>query len=206
MCDPTVAERLCEDLARRIIDGRLPPEAKLRQEVMAREFGASQGAIREAFLRLEGQRLVAREPRRGVRVLPLPPSGEHEVTAMRVALEILAVRSLTGRPNARRLVRIENALRAGDRAADAVEWEAANRDFHISLAAAAGMPRLTASISELNVASSRYALAQQRPARWKPRSNHDHARIFEALQSGEIEQTAALLENHLKAAERASLA
>lgn len=202
MLEQTVVDRIASELAQRIIDGRLAPDERLRQDGFAAEFAASQVAVREAFLRLEAQRLAIRAPRRGVRVAPLPAGGDREIVTMRVALEVLAVRSLTARPNAKRLARIEVALDAGDRAQDVVEWETANRDFHFSLAAAAAMPRLAASVLELNVASSRYALAQTRPAQWTPRSNHDHRRIFEALCDGRIEDAAVILEHHIKAAER----
>lgn len=198
----TVVDRIASELGRRVIDSRLPPGTRLRQDAFALEFGASQVSVREALLRLEAQRLVVREPGKGARVVPLPPGGEREILAMRLALEVLALRSLTGRPSPRRLARIEVALDAGDRAGDAVEWEAANRDFHVSLSASAALPRLAASVLELNVASSRYALAQARPVQWEPRSNHDHRRIFEAVAAGDVDGAAALLQHHLTAGDR----
>lgn len=121
---------------------------------------------------------------------------------MRAALEVVAIRHLGGRPSHKRLSKIEEALDAGDRARDLIEWEIANRSFHDRLAEASGLLRLAASIAELNVVSSRYALSQDRSAQWKPRSNHDHRRIFEALCGGHVEQAASLLDNHIRAMER----
>lgn len=202
MAVPTVAEKIASEIATRIVGGVLSPGSPLRQEVFVQEFGASHAAIREAFLRLEGQRLVVGEARRGFRVMTLEPDGEREVVMMRAALEVLAVRHLGGRPSPKRLLKIEAALDAGDRAGDLIEWEIANRAFHDSLAEASGLSRLAASIAELNIVSSRYAVSRDRSTQWKPRSNHDHRRIFEALCSGHVEQAANLLDNHIRAVER----
>ena len=201
MTVPTVAEKVAGEIASRIIGGVLLPGSPLRQEVFVREFGVSHAAIREAFLRLEGRRLVVSAARRGFRVIELEPGGEREVVMMRATLEVLALRHLGGRPSPRRLAKIEEALDAGDQARDLIQWEVANRSFHDNLAEASGLPRLAASIAELNIVSSRYAVLRDRSTQWKPRSNHDHRRIFEALCAGQVEQAASLLDNHIRAIE-----
>ncbi|QXQ07306.1 GntR family transcriptional regulator [Sphingosinicellaceae bacterium] len=202
MVVPTVAERIASELSARIVSGALSPGTRLRQEVFVREFGASHAAIREAFLRLEVRRLVVSEHRRGCMVLTLEPEGEREVVTMRAALEVLSIRQLGRRPGAKALLKIEEALDAGDRACDLTEWESANRDFHNGLAEASGLTRLAASIAELNIVSSRYALSHDRSTQWRPRSNQDHRRIFDALCSGLLDQAASLLDNHIRAADR----
>ncbi|MGE8126668.1 GntR family transcriptional regulator [Methylobacterium sp. NPDC080182] len=202
MAIPTVAEKVADELAARIVGGVLLPGAPLRQEVFVQEFGASHAAIREAFLRLEGRRLVVSEARRGFRVVELELGGEREVMMMRAALEVLALRQIGGRPGPKRMSKIEEALNAGEEARDLIEWEIANRSFHDRLAEASGLPRLATSIAELNIISSRYAVMRDRSTQWKPRSNHDHRRIFEALCDGHVEQAASLLDNHIRAVER----
>ena len=64
----TVASRISRALAERIIHGELVPGARLAQDHIAEEFGASHVPVREAFRRLEAQGLVISLPRRGVRV------------------------------------------------------------------------------------------------------------------------------------------
>lgn len=75
MTVPTVAEKIASEIEARIIGGELLPGSPLRQEVFVQEFGASHAAVREAFLRLEGRRLVIGEARRGFRVMTLEPGG-----------------------------------------------------------------------------------------------------------------------------------
>jgi DNA-binding GntR family transcriptional regulator len=67
MSDPdensTVATRIAETIAERIIAGALKPDMPLRQDHVAREFNSSHVPVREAFRQLEAQHLVVALPR-----------------------------------------------------------------------------------------------------------------------------------------------
>lgn len=201
----TVADRIAEELAHRILTGVLGPGTRLRQEVFAFEFGASHVPVREAFRRLETQRFVESVPRRGVRVAPLDAPGEREIAGMRSALEVLALRSLPGRVSSRQLQAIKAAVEAGDTAVDIFAWEAANRAFHVALATPCEMPRLIATIADLNLAYSRHVFAADRPAEWRPRSNHGHRQIYEAFAAANYNLAANLLAAHIKTVDRVAL-
>lgn len=202
MREPTLAERIADTLAQRIITGEIAPGTRLRQEEFAHEFNTSHVPIREAFLRLEIRRLAVNEPRRGVRAAPLEAADAREIVRMRATLEVMAVKAQPVKPNARQIAKINNALTAGDNARDLVEWEAANRAFHIALAELSLMPRLVGTIADLNVAFSRQVFAEHNMDQWKPRSNHDHRQIFEAVRVGDFATAAQHLENHIWAGER----
>lgn len=197
-----LVERIADALLRRILHGDFAPNERLRQDDLAREFAVSQGTMREAFRKLEAQQLVEALPRRGVRVTALDAATEREVAAMRGALEVLAVRSIKRPPGKEHLKFLEQVLRRGDAAQGLFESEAANRDFHIGLAKPCGMPRLIASISELNLAYSRHVFASRERGPWKPRYNFDHWRIFEAYAAADLEQASELLARHVNAVDR----
>src|ERR1700677_3734534 len=88
----TMASRIAEDIAERIISGALQPDAPLRQDHVAREFNSSHVPVREAFRQLEAQYLVVSVPRRGVRVAPLDANSVKEIAEMRAAMEVVALR------------------------------------------------------------------------------------------------------------------
>ena len=90
--DEPLAVKISHALAARIISGEIEAGARLRQDHIAEEFGASQVPVREAFRRLESQGLVESEPRRGVRVAGFSADEVREVAEMRAALEALALR------------------------------------------------------------------------------------------------------------------
>lgn len=194
--------RIVEVLVERILVGSAKAGERLRQDGLAYEFGVSQGTVREAFRKLEAMKLVEALPRRGVRVTLLSAAGEREIATMRAALEVLAVRSIPRAVSAAHLMSLREILKRGDAAEDLFESEAANREFHISLAQPCAMPRLVASIAELNLAYSRHVFASGRAEPWKPRYNFDHWRIYEAYAGGDLDQAATLLGRHVSAVDR----
>ena len=48
----TKSDSIAQKLAVRIVRGKFQPDEKLRQDLIAREFGVSQVTVREALLRL----------------------------------------------------------------------------------------------------------------------------------------------------------
>lgn len=200
----TVAARITEAIAEQIIAGTLKPDAPLRQDHVAREFASSHVPVREAFRQLEAQHLVVALPRRGVRVAPLDAAAIREISEMRAALEVVALRHAAPKLTQAHLAKIELALIEGDNAETLQEFEAANRAFHQALVAPCGMPRLLASLDGLQRANSRAVFAMARSAGWRPRSNQDHRLILGALRARDIEQASGLLARHIQTIERLS--
>jgi DNA-binding GntR family transcriptional regulator len=201
----TVAARITEAIAEQIIAGTLKPDAPLRQDHVAREFSSSHVPVREAFRQLEAQHLVVALPRRGVRVAPLDATAIREISEMRAALEVVALRHAAPKMTQAHLAQIEMALIEGDNAETLQEFEAANRAFHQALVAPCGMPRLLASLDGLQRANSRLVFAMARSAGWRPRSNQDHRLILQALRARNIEQASSLLARHIQTIERLSV-
>jgi len=198
----TVATRIAETIAERIIAGTLKPDMPLRQDHVAREFSSSHVPVREAFRQLEAQHLVIGLPRRGVRVAPLDAASIKEISEMRAALEVVALRHAASKLTSTHLARIELALIEGDNAETLQEFEAANRAFHQALVTPCAMPRLLASLDGLQRANSRLVFATALSSGWRPRSNQDHRQILQALRGRNIEQACSLLARHIQTIER----
>ena len=198
----TVAARIAEAIAERIISGALQPDAPLRQDHVAREFNSSHVPVREAFRQLEAQHLVVGLPRRGVRVAPLDATSVREIAEMRAALEVVALRQAASKMTSTHLAGIELALIEGDNAETLADFEAANRAFHQALVAPCGMPRLLSSLDGLQRANSRLVFAMAHSSGWRPRSNQDHRLILQALRARNIEQACSLLARHIQTIER----
>src|SRR6516165_2664316 len=160
----TTAQRIAQSIGERIISGALPPDARLRQDHIAREFNSSHVPVREAFRQLEAQHLVIAAPRRGVRVAPLDTNSVKEIAEMRAALEVVALRNAAPRLTPAQLAKIELALIEADNAETLSEFESANRAFHHALVASCGMPRLLSSLDGLQLANSRLVFAMARSA------------------------------------------
>ncbi len=201
--DRSVAERIAEVLTRRIVLGELPPGDRVGQDTVAAEFRASHVPVREAFRRLEARGLLVSEPRRGVRVAPIAPEAVREVTEMRAALEVLALREAAHALTDADLQEARLALAAEEESGDLIVWEEANRRFHRALVTPCRMPRLLQVIDDLHQASTRYLLATWKSLDWEPRSDAEHWAILDTLTRGDVEAAAAALSEHILAAGRA---
>ncbi|UPK38550.1 GntR family transcriptional regulator [Bradyrhizobium sp. 186] len=200
----TTASRIAQVIGERIISGALHPDLPLRQDHIAREFSSSHVPVREAFRQLEAQHLVVAVPRRGVRVAPLDTNSVKEIAEMRAALEVVALRNAAPKLTPSHLARIELALIEADNAETIQEFEAANRAFHHALVAPCAMPRLLASLDELQLANSRLVFAMG-SAGWRPRSNQDHRLILQALRTRDVDQACSLLARHIQTIERLTI-
>lgn len=193
----TIAAQISRTLASRIIAGEIDAGARLRQDHIADEFGASHVPVREAFRRLESQGLVVSEPRRGVRVAGFSLDEVREVAEMRAALEALALRNAAAHMTKAILDEAEEANRAGDRARDVKAWEEANRSFHRIILTPCGMPRLLKAIDDLHTASARFLFSGWR-AEWEAPTDRDHRAILDALRAGQAETAASVLARHVQ--------
>jgi DNA-binding GntR family transcriptional regulator len=195
--DKSVADIIADALARRIVLGELPPGHKVGQDHVAAEFHASHVPVREAFRRLEARGLLVSEPRRGVRVAPINPAVVREVTEMRAALEVLALRHASTRLAGVDIEAARLAISACDASEDLIVWEEANRRFHRAILAPCAMPRLIRAIDELHEAGARFLLSAWRDLDWQPRSDADHRAIVAKMETNDIDGAAALLRDHI---------
>lgn len=193
----TIASRISRVLADRIIRGEIAPDARLRQDHIAEEFGTSHVPVREAFRRLEAQGLAINLPRRGVRVASFDLKEVREVAEMRAALEGLALKHAAQHLTPAILDAAEEATREGDAAGDVHAWEEANRRFHRLILAPCGMVRLLAAIDDLHAASARFLFSAWQSG-WEKRTDHDHRAILAALRQGRADEAAAILQKHVQ--------
>lgn len=194
--EETVAARIARILADRIISGDIPPGARLRQDQIAKEFGASHVPVREAFRHLESQGLAGILPRQGVRVTEFDVADLREVAEMRSGLEALALRHAAPSISKDILNEAEKIILRGDVAHTVRDWEAANRHFHRLILEPCQMPRLLRTIDDLQAASARFLFAAWRRG-WEARTDHDHRAILDALRHGRTDMACSLLARHV---------
>src|SRR5437899_9647281 len=75
-----------------IIDGRLEPGRRLKEEELARELGISRTPVREALLMLQAEDLIVATPNRGATVRVHDANDLHDLYELRALLEGYATR------------------------------------------------------------------------------------------------------------------
>lgn len=192
----TKRDRIVDELRRRILAGDLPRGERLRQDELARDFGASITPVREALSRLAAEGLVVAEQHRGVRVAGVDLEQVTATYALRRLTEAYAVRRATLRVSRRDLARARALLDDADH--DHVDPAAArerNRAFHFLLYDRCGMPALTGRIAtmwqafpwDLTLHSAERSAAGRR----------EHAAILDAVADGDPDRAAAATEQHI---------
>ncbi|MCE5973185.1 GntR family transcriptional regulator [Sinirhodobacter sp. WL0062] len=190
------SEQIALLLTTRIVRGEFAPGEKLLQDHIAREYGVSHVTVREAFLYLAGRGLALRLPRRGICVAPLDRSAVEELRLMRQALEPMALLHSVPHLTPAQIAHAEAMRLACDAAQTAVDWEEANRQFHMAIIAGCGMARLSEEIDNLQLLYARHFLAKH-ASRWKPRSDPDHQAIMSAIRERDAARASAVMQRHL---------
>ena len=198
----SVVDHVYSALRERILSGDLPRGAKLRQASLADELGVSRTPLREALRRLSAEGLVEFEPNRGATVSELDFGDMRHAWSARVALEPGAARLAAERRHAPAIAAMRTAI-AHQRAAagNKIESFAANRAFHLALAAASGNPHLTRFAEMLWVPRLGVPIYQAQaaepagPQAWAD----EHERIADAIAGGDADAAERLTRAHVRA-------
>ncbi|MEV4143687.1 GntR family transcriptional regulator [Amycolatopsis sp. NPDC049691] len=191
--DVSLVDRIVEDLARRIIDGSLPPGADVNSVDLARRFSTSRTPVREALLTLQREGLVDIPARRRPRVAPVTLAQARELYEIRASLHALVSELIVARsPDLSVLAAWQSQLRedasAGD--VDAYFWH--NVSFRQAEAEAAGNRQLTRLLGSLGLRTLQLRhVSLSLPGRLD-RSVADHERLLAAYADGDAVLAVAL--------------
>ena len=141
-----------QELRRRLVTGRVTPDANLSTRGLALELGVSQTPVREALSRLAAEGAVQIRSKRRIVIPPMTPERFEDLLRCRLLLEpesaVCALPHM-GAARVRRLreadARIDAALKSGDVNA----YMEGNFDFHFSLYGAHGLATLNQLIETL---------------------------------------------------------
>lgn len=194
--------RVAQQLRGQITQGRFPPGARLREEALAVTMGVSRSTVREAFAELTADRLLVREPNRGVCVATLTAADVVDIFAARRTIELGAVRgggSAVIVASAR--LAVTDGLEASRRG-DGAAAVRADHHFHRALVALAASARLNLFIrqltSELQWVMNANGIG---PSLFLPFAE-DNRRIHDILSAGDFDGAAHALAESLTRAER----
>jgi DNA-binding GntR family transcriptional regulator len=183
-----------------VLDATYAGGELLTEGEVADALGMSRTPVREAFLRLESEGLLRLYPKRGALVVPVSAREVEAVMETRALVERFAfaraIERGTDVTGAMREAIARQEEHAGAGALD--DFVAADRAFHTVPVAAAGNEILTALYDSLRDRQQRMGLAAlQREPRRLGEILDEHRGLTDAIESGEVETTLALLDEHL---------
>lgn len=200
---PTTA-KVYDGIYKAIIEQRLAPGARLREEELAESFAVSRTVVRQALQRLAADHIIELQHNRGAQV-PHPAIGQavHVFDARRV-VECDIARRLAGQLKPTQLAALNQLVEAEAAAHARGDKAAAIRlsgQFHRELAQLAGNPVFMRLIDELLPTTSLLIALYQRSGH-SGCVTHRHQELIAALQTGTPTQAATEMRRHLTELER----
>jgi DNA-binding GntR family transcriptional regulator len=102
-----IRERAFDEIRDAIISGRIAPGTRLIERELCEALKISRASVREVLRRLEAERLISVEPRRGPTVMLLSLEEAGEIYEIRAMLESLVIRRFTELASAEEVATLE---------------------------------------------------------------------------------------------------
>jgi DNA-binding GntR family transcriptional regulator len=199
---PSLVDDAYRSLKTAIRENTFLPGYQGSEQEIAADLKMSRTPVHEALIRLQAEGLVRILPRRGIVVSPVSPDDIREIYDVTIALEAMAAELNAGKsPKERRAIAEEltgfnGEMRERLRADDLVGWAKSDESFHKSLIVRCGNGRLTRMLATVLDQSHRARLLTLR-LRPKPvQSPAEHAKIIDAIRSGDTQGASEAARSH----------
>jgi DNA-binding GntR family transcriptional regulator len=200
----TAADRVYDAIYAAVIDHRLRPGSRLREEELAQAFAVSRTLVRQALHKLAQDGVITLRPNRGAMVPePTRRDGEHVFDARRV-VECEVARRIAGKLKPEQLAALRRVVEAEARATRSQNKQEAIRlsgEFHLKLAQMSGNPIFVRLLEELLPTTSLLMALYKAPG--EPMCvAHSHQQLLTSFGQGTGGAAAAEMRRHLNEIER----
>jgi DNA-binding GntR family transcriptional regulator len=182
-----------------ILQGRLRPGERLKEDMIARELQVSRTPVREAIAMLEAEGLLETQQHRGAQVRSYSPSELEEMYDLRSILEGYAARRAATRITDAELRRLRRSCDAMEklRADDLEHLVEQNAIFHDTILEASDTKRLTAMVNQIRALPLIYQSYAWYTPEQLERSLEYHRRVLDALESRDEDRAERDMRHHL---------
>jgi DNA-binding GntR family transcriptional regulator len=196
----SLADKVYDLLKRQILSGEIKGGMTIPEEQLAQEFGVSRTPIREAIRKLSEYGLVVLKPRTHAMVYKVDEKEAKDIAKVRIALEQLAVETLTTRSIedhvdilSRLSAECQYYLGIGNRA----ELFVRDSLFHLELVKCTGNKALYTLYERLDSRVQLLRIAQNRSDKELAEKIHQHGLLVQYLRNGEKQLCLDLIAAHI---------
>jgi DNA-binding GntR family transcriptional regulator len=193
-------DHIVQALTKAIIEHRLQPGEKLKEQHIADQFGVSRTLVRQALYQLSQKHLIRIEQARGAFVAAPSSKEAREVFAVRMILESAMLESLIACITPQKIkilrahIKVEAAAVHGSDAANRTELLG---DFHVLMAELLDNEVLAQSLQDLISRCSLITLLYQ-SEHAAGHSHNEHVGILQAIADKNITLAKQLMQDHLQ--------
>ncbi|WP_020657600.1 GntR family transcriptional regulator [Amycolatopsis benzoatilytica] len=181
---------LVEEITARVLDGRLPADARINEVHLAAELGVSRTPLREALIGLADRGLLVAAPGRGFLVAPFDPDEARRLYPLIAELEALALRWTSPLE----LASLPDALDSiADEMTASADLPATDDRWHELLTSRCANPHLLRLIEQTKPLLKRYETAYFSGRDRLAESVAEHREIADALRADDLTGASALL-------------
>ena len=201
----TIPDRIFTLLREAIVEGEIASGSKISEPELARSYGISRGALREAIGRLEACGLVVRRPNLGARVVTLSSEQLLEIFHVREALEGMAARLAAQRMRDSEVAELRALLKQHGReieddSAHAYFQREGDLDFHYRIVQGSHNARLIDLLcNDLYHLVRLYRYQFGMPSKRAPRAFVEHEHIVDAIERRDAEMAELMMRAHVRA-------
>lgn len=182
-----------------IISDRLGLGEQLSEQALAEQLGVSRTPVREAFLRLQTERLVVVKPQRGTFVFQYDETQLREICELREVLEPGALRIAVKRDRDALVAALSEEWHAAEEIVGKgpAAYQPSDTAFHETLVRASGNRELTAAYARISgrVRAIRFRLTKTMEQ--IRGSQRDHRAVVDALAAGDDTAAETALARHV---------
>lgn len=197
----TLANAIADKLRQEILSDHYSAGTQLRQDALAKSFGASRIPVREALIQLESEGLVQMIPHKGAVVTSLSKAEINDVFDLRLILEVRlfkeSIPKLT-ESDFLKLDEIQHEFGAAIRSADLTQWGKLNTSLHNTLYSRAELPQTLTVVASLLQKSDRYTRVQLSSKEARKRAEKEHASLIDAAREKNIKVACTTLSEHIE--------
>ncbi|MER3426290.1 MAG: hypothetical protein C4299_03880 [Thermoleophilia bacterium] len=195
------ASAIATELIRQaIVDGRLSPGQRLKEEELARELGISRTPVREALLILQAEGLVEAAPNRGATVRVHTAEDLEDLYQLRALLEGYAARRAATRMSDEIVAALWSSCERFEAVAkdgEVVDLVKENLFFHNAILETAGSARLAAMVRKVIELPLVYRSYIWYTPEQRLISAHYHRQIARAFEARDAERAELLMKEHV---------
>jgi len=196
----TQDERLYNEILDAILDHRLSPGVKLKEDELSSIFSVSRTVVRRALLRLSHDRIVDIQPNRGATIIRPDVQKSREILGVRRLIERELIREATLAANKQKLDELKRCVedeRDQVRRQHVGSGLRLSGDFHIQLSMLSQNSTLQGYLKEL-VPQTSLIIAMYQTPHHTLCSHQEHFDIIDVIARGDVEAAQAEMDNHLQ--------